>query len=78
MLEGNKYKHKIDKKFFGKVESKFYENLKASKIVKPWAYSNSSNFNKERMVKMRVKNIDRKLTNFQINYIRNLALEKNK
>lgn len=77
-LKGSKYKQKIDMNFLGKIESEFYENLKASKIARPWVYSNSLNSSKGGMVKIRVKNMDKKLADFRINYIRNPALEKNK
>lgn len=76
-LEGSKYKHKIDMNFLGKVESELYENLKASKIARPRAHSDSSNSSEGGMVKMRVENMDKKLADFRINYMRNLALEEN-
>lgn len=78
MLKCNKYKHKINKNFLKKVESKLYENFNVSKIVRLWVHSNSSYSNEGGIVKMRVKNMNKKLADFQISYMKDLALEKNK
>ena len=76
-LEDSKYKHRIDKNFLGKVESELYENLKASKIARPRVHSNSSNSSEVGMVKMWVENMDKKLADFRIDYVMDLALEEN-
>lgn len=58
-LEGNKYKHKIDKNFLEKVESELYENLKASKFARSWAHSDSSNSSEGGMVLLKVRNLEK-------------------
>ncbi len=77
-LEGSKYKHKIDESFLGKVESKLYENLKASKIARPQAHSDSSNSSEGGVVKMRVENLDKKLADFRMDFMRITALKRKK
>ncbi len=76
-LERSKHKHKIDKNFLGKVESELYENLNASKIARPQAHSDSSNSSEGGMAKMRVENMDKKLADFRMSYMRKRALEEN-
>ena len=60
-LEGYKYKDKIDMNFLGKVESELYENLKASRLARPRAHSDSSNSSEGGMATMRVKNMEKKI-----------------
>ncbi len=64
-LEGNKYKHKIDKNFLEKVESELYENLKDSRLARPRAHSDSSNSSEGGMAVLKVKDMEKKVTDLQ-------------
>ncbi len=77
MLERRKHKHKhrIEKKFLEKVESKPYKNLNVSKIARLRAHSDNSNTSDGSKRILKVKNKDKKSAAFEKDYITILGLE---